>query len=600
MSIHNINIVLPIPLITQRALLGLLTLAAIMPFVAAFTLRGVPEDPPSLYCYTLSADESPDGYDEAVAASCLQGVINRDRPVLYLLSKKNPRPQYWLDLLSRDGRWLQARSVVPVGDLGGLVRLAGKRLKGAVVWDPAVPATLNVATTVAGVEDAVVLSPEMASRYLGAWHLPIVADFRGRFTGLETGSAKNDAYRWAIREYLSKGRCSAHRLCLFEDAYGTRAGGSIRYALTRDWAIYNRAFVFDLSPWGDERPKDDPGQRLGLDLETYHMILEATLRQTAGRQETELTGFFNFEKYSNVEGHSSSHEPVPTEWETVWLITPYNFYQNTVSSDCFNQSFHSQAPKVALRQRAATHKPTLARKAYVCIFMADYDSSTPLYDTLPVAWDDGARGALPLAWGINPNLVETYPDLIAYYYGSATEADTFTADASAAGYFNPNRVRPEYLPLFIEHNRRFFAQAGMDLAPMVLDFDQPSAQVKDAFLQFAPAGMGTIVYDFHNRGGKAPTPHVWKGMPVVELINDAGAPTDAEHTAAEMAQAIVGRGAREPGFYLFRIVWTKPSTVVAALVSLRRRLPDLDLELEDPHAFFALFREHESGREPAR
>ena len=33
-----------------------------------------------------------------------------------------------------------------------LVKLAGKRLKGAVIWDPAVPASVNVATTIAGVQ----------------------------------------------------------------------------------------------------------------------------------------------------------------------------------------------------------------------------------------------------------------------------------------------------------------------------------------------------------------------------------------------------------------------------------------------------------------
>ena len=46
---------------------------------------------------------------------------------------------------------------------------------------------------------------------------------------------------------------------------------------------------------------------------------------------TEMTGFFAFEKYSNVPGHKSRHEPVSTEWQSVWLISPYNVYQNTIS-----------------------------------------------------------------------------------------------------------------------------------------------------------------------------------------------------------------------------------------------------------------------------
>ena len=225
-------------------------------------------------------------------------------------------------LLAKDGRWLQGREPKPLPDLGALVKLAGKRLKGAIIWDTAVPASVNVATTLAGVHDAVVLSPELADRHLARWRLPVLKDLRGLFTGAETGSKKNDAYRWAIRQYLAKGRCSSKQLCLFEDSFSTRARGDLGYVVTRDWAVKNRAFVFDLSPWDDERPQDDPAQRLGLDLETYHMILAETLRQAAGKHMTELTGFFAFSKYANMPDHKSRHEPVPTEWETVWLISP--------------------------------------------------------------------------------------------------------------------------------------------------------------------------------------------------------------------------------------------------------------------------------------
>ena len=62
--------------------------------------------------------------------------------------------------------------------------------------------------------------------------------------------------------------------------------------------------------------------------------------------------------------------------------------------------------------------------------MSDYDSATPLYDFLPKYWNDPARGKIPLAWGINPSLLETYPDLIAYFYETASPADTFTSDAT--------------------------------------------------------------------------------------------------------------------------------------------------------------------------
>ncbi len=577
------------------ALSGCLAAALVWAASACGTAEAAsPPDEGVAYSYTLRHDGTPQSYDEAMAATTLQGVINRNAPRLYLFSRKDGQPKHWLNLLSQQGRWLSGKRIEPLADLGALVKLAGDGLRGAVIWDPAVPASVNVATTVAGVEDAVVLSPEMAAKYLGPWNLRVVKDLRGQFIGAESGSKKNDAYRWAVREYLARGRCSAHLFCLYEDAFSTRAGGDLSYVVTRDWAVKSRAFVFDLSPWGDEIPGDDPSQRRGTDLETYRMILSEMLKASAGKQMTELAGFFAFAKYSNVPGHSSAHDPVPTEWETVWLISPYNCYQNTVAGDCYNQSLHSQAPRKPLVQRRPGPAPKLANKTYVAILMADYDSATPLYSFMPKHWSDPNRGKLPLAWGINPNLIETYPDLFAYLYETATPNDHFTADASAAGYMNPNRVRKEHLPLFVEHNKRFFREADMTIAPMVLDWDEPSAAVKDAFCQFAPDGFATIVMDLHATGGKAPQPHVWKGMAVTNLINDACNFAGPQQTAEVLYAQLKGRPKDAPGFYFFRIVWVGPSEILKTLDSLRAKHPDVECEIVDPYTFFALFKEHYS------
>lgn len=544
-----------------------------------------------LYVYQLPAPGSLPAYDESMAVACLQGIINREGPRLYVVSSTNPRPRYWLDLLSADQQWLAGKKRVEISGLDALIKLAGDRVKGIIIWDPAVPATINVANTIAGVRDGVVLSPELAEQYRSKWNLPVLEDLRGRFTGAESGSKKNDAYRWAVREYLEKGLCSSHFLCLFEDACTMRAAGDAGYVVTRDWAVVNRAFTFDLSPWGDELPKDDPNQPLGTDLKTYQMILETVLKQSAGKHMTEMTGFFAFWKYSNVSG-ASKHEPVPTEWETVYLISPYNCYQNTISSECYNQSLHSQAPFKRLKQHRPGPVKTVENKAYLCFLMADYDSATPLYDFFPKNWDDPNRGKLPLAWGINPNLIETYPDLITHFYATASPNDYFTSDASAAGYFNPNRVKPQYLPLFTKHNKHFFRETDMSIAPMVLDWDAPTAAVKDAFTKFAPDGFATIVLDMHGNGGTVPKPHVWKDMPVTELINNTCNYSNPKQTSDAMYGAIKERGTQLPGFYFFRIVWVTPSAVLDSLDVFRKEHPEVPIEVLDPYNFFNLFKKY--------
>lgn len=554
-----------------------------------------------LYLYTLSQRGDAATYDESVAVATVQGIVNRETPTLYVLSLKFPvmalldpaRPSYWLRQLTKPGEWLAERPQVVIRDLDALVHLAGDKLRGAIIWDPAVPATINVATTLAGVHDAVVLSPELAAAHLERWKLPVIEDLRGRFTGRETGSAKNDAYRWAIREYLARGRCSSRLLGLYHDSFYARASGETDYAVNRDWMVKNRAFVFDLSIWGDETPSDDRNQRLGLDLETYKMILAEVRRLSAGKHLTELAGFFHFHKYTNWNpANNSRHEPVPTEWETVWTISPYNVYQNTSTSDSYNQSLHSHARREPLRQQRAARQASYdPKKTYLCIFMADYDSAYAFYDFLPKYWDDPNRGRLPLAWGINPNLLDAYPDLLAHFYRTLTPNDTITADANAAGYINPSRIADDQLPLFVRHNQAYFREAALEFAPMVLDWVAPSAAVKDAFVQFAPAGFGSMVWDFHTNTGHGPVPHVWKGMPVLNLLNEANEFPGAEKTADIIAQSIAENSGGLRGFYFYRIVWQSPSAIIEMLEHLRRKQPQLDIEVLDIHTFYAFAKE---------
>ena len=550
----------------------------------------IPEKPENaMYVYTLKGSSTTSSYDEAMAVACIQGVLNRNGTHLYVLSNTLNKPSYWLDKFATKG-WLAGKEQVVVSSFEQLLELTKTKLKGVIIWDTEVPATLNVATTLAGLEDGLVLSPDMANKYLEKLELPVIKDFRGVFTGMETGSKKNDAYRWAIREFLKTGRCNPHWLCLYEDSYMTRYKGDVGYVVTRDWAVYNRAFVYDLSPWGDEAPLDDPGQTLGTDLQTYKLMLEAVLKLTNGQQMTEVAGFFSFPKYSNIEGYPSKHDPVPTEWETVYQISPYNCYQNTVAHNCFNQSIHSQAPEKMMKQGRPQLRAPENGKTYICILMADYDSATPLYEFMPTHWDDQTRGTMPFLWGINPNLSESYPDIMQYLYETKTDNDFFAADASAAGYMNPNRIDPAYLPLFINHNKKFYEQWDMSLSPMVLDTDEPSSAVKDAFLEFSPDGLATIVIDFQNAGGKLPKPHVWKGMPVIELINNACNFYNAEQTAHEMSVSIPASDDQIPKYYFFRIVWTSPNQVISAINRLKEIRPELDIEVIDAYNFFHFFK----------
>jgi hypothetical protein len=186
----------------------------------------------AIYLYKLKGSSTISSYDEAMAVACIQGVLNRNGTHLYVLSNTLNKPSYWLNIFSTKG-WMAGKEQVHIDTFEQLLEIAKTKMKGVIIWDTQVPATINVATTLAGLEDGLVLSPEMANKYLNIIDLPIIKDFRGMFTGSVTGSRKNDAYRWAIKEYLETKRCNPHWLFLYEDSYMTRHKGDVSYIVTR-------------------------------------------------------------------------------------------------------------------------------------------------------------------------------------------------------------------------------------------------------------------------------------------------------------------------------------------------------------------------------
>ena len=88
-----------------------LAMATRMALVCAADTQAAPGGSRSrtLYTYKLAQDGTAAAYDESLAVACLQGIINRDGPDVYVLSRKNSRPEFWLDVLSKEGRWLGGR-----------------------------------------------------------------------------------------------------------------------------------------------------------------------------------------------------------------------------------------------------------------------------------------------------------------------------------------------------------------------------------------------------------------------------------------------------------------------------------------------------------
>jgi hypothetical protein len=64
--------------------------------------------------------------------------------------------------------------------------------------------------------------------------------------------------------------------------------------MNHDWTIAHRGFFFDLSPWADAAPDDDPHQPLGSDLAAFKYMLAAAYDATQSGSAPEPIGIHGF------------------------------------------------------------------------------------------------------------------------------------------------------------------------------------------------------------------------------------------------------------------------------------------------------------------
>ena len=341
-----------------------------------------------------------------------------------------------------------------VSSLESLVQTFRSNYNGVVLYDLHVPATSNVASTAAGCEDLLPIpyDPSSGSVYdrlvVHGPRLPVKlrllhADGSALFTGSETGSAKCDAYLWAERRYLDTGRCDPAKLAYYLDPWWlsdpTKAGPDCHGLSNHDYFIARRAFFFDLSPWSDELPQDDPKQPLGVDARTLTAILRSAYVRTHNKRMIHVGGFVPWAwKYTLTAG--GRHGDVATEWRYAAILSCFNAYMDADALSLNAMANASVFALMPLQKHYTQEKPAAADlvKAdyldakgkvqpytYVTFYVGDYDSAAWLYRKLPALWSDPARGAIPLGWAFNPNLADRFPVGLDWAWRTATPNDHF-------------------------------------------------------------------------------------------------------------------------------------------------------------------------------
>jgi hypothetical protein len=577
-------------------------------------------------------------WDTCHLVASLQGLANRNGPRLYL--RYLPADDYWWSKLkpadpaaaplSALSRWLADREVHTIATLEELLAAFRDVYRGAVVYDDRVPATSNLASTIAGVEDLLCLRYDetagslydrlvnhgprlpVAQRLLAAHGGPLFTG-RGALPGSDTpstGSAKADAYLWAKERYLDAGRCSPWTMAYYLDAWWLRSPhtvGPVNHTLTNhDIFVARRAFFFDLGVWDDETPVDDPGQTPGTDARVLAALLRSAYEQRHGEGFAHVGGFVPWaSKYTSFGKAGGTHEPVPSEWRYAEILSCHNAYMDAdalglcaMANASFTQHFplaerypqpHTTTGE-ALRQRGLVDDSGAVKRAhYVAFYVGDYDSAAWLYQQTAQVWDNPDRGKLPLSWAFNPNLAERMAPALVYCRETATPNDSFVAGDSGAGYLNPGHLQeprqfsglPSGVDAWRRHCEPYYQRWDLAVTGFVIDgFAPPMGQAAlDAYAAFSPGGIV---------GQKVAHQTLHREMPVLRMASDLG---DSEKGAAEIVASRL-RG-RVPQFLAFRSILKTPTWHLRVVEGVRERCPREPVEVVDMVTLLALVRQHE-------
>jgi len=137
--------------------------------------------------------------DEALTFSTLEGIINRQEPRIYLLQTGPDEGSF---------TWLNDMKIPYVvhTDPWEVVTKYIHEVKGVIIYDPNLLDSSNVAVTLAGLKDGLVVSPDLATKLEAApYNLRVLDDLRGKF------SSALAAYTWEVQNLWPQ---TTHRMLI--------------------------------------------------------------------------------------------------------------------------------------------------------------------------------------------------------------------------------------------------------------------------------------------------------------------------------------------------------------------------------------------------
>jgi putative glycoside hydrolase with GxGYxYP motif/GxGYxY motif-containing protein len=348
-----------------------------------------------------------------LSAATMAGLINRPEPMVYQII--TDEDAFWLKELL--GGIPQESSPTSGNDvLEGMLIPFRSSIQGMIIYDPNFIDSINIATTIAGQNDCIVVSPDQAANLQQPYNLPVHTDLRNQHW-----SSRSQAYDWARQNLLSG--ASSHAV----------AGLNPTTAALRSFLVANRIFVYWL---------DSSASEQSVITQIYRTFQPGAVH----------LGWF-IDEPSGVK--LTSHAALPV------LATDLSTNLEVWTGVQPTTSIAQSNPEGAVGSIDSS-------KVYVSFTISDGDNLQYLQHRMLQRWQDPVRGSYPLGWTISPVLSQAAPAMAAYYARTATAQDELIAGPSGAGYMYPSQWPQQQFSSFLQRTGQLMRT--MNLATLeVLD-----------------------------------------------------------------------------------------------------------------------------------
>ena len=474
-----------------------------------------------------------------LSAVTMAGLINRPQSKVYLIT--SDEEVFWLK--EALGSIPQETSVAN-GDGILEVLLIGYRtaIQGMIIYNPDFSDSINIATTMAGQREGIVVSPTQAQDWQQTYNLPILADLR-----TYQWNNRLQAYDWARQNLLPNS--SSHAVAGLDPK---NAAGLRSFLVATNTFVYyldSRNFLPDVTNnFQSERglmqaifKEYSPGAvHLGWFIDEGSGV---SLTSDAAITVLATDNFFNLEVWTSVQSSTASAREAPL----------------------------------------AEAVPTLsANQVAISFTISDGDNLQYIQHHMLRLWRDSSRGSIPIGWTISPALIQAAPALAAYYYRTVSANDDFIAGPSGAGYMFPSRWPAQELPGFLQRTGRLMESMHLSTLevldidflqstgiPIIANLRQTGMVLSDPNLQLRliqgllPYGLRGLL---NGAGTRMPKVHMAQGVPVYQNLGLA----DSVSKTLELVRNAVSSNQQRPLFLnVYILAWSMtPSDIKKVIQQL--------------------------------